>query len=66
MFLVGRVIRGLARLLFFASSVDDAHVAARGGSWGGGWGGYSPSLLLANKDDVLLWMTANKDDVFGG
>ena len=44
------------------SSVDDAHVATRGGS-GGGVGGYFPSLLLANKDDVLRWMIANKDDV---
>ena len=41
--------------------MDDAHVATRGGS--GGLGGYSPSLLPANKDDVVRWMVANKYDV---
>ena len=39
------------------SSLDDAFVSM------GGLGGYSPSLLLANKDHVLRWMIANKNDV---
>ena len=38
----------------WCSSVDDECVC--NGGWGGVGGGYWPSLLLANKDDVLRWM----------